>query len=125
MPGAHGTHTAGSVGAVTNNGLGVAAISNNIMVLPVKATSDNYPPQYVTHYMEAIEYAAERSDVNIISMSFGGPGFSQTLQNVIAAHPDKLFIAAAGNEYTSTPSYPAAYDGVMAVAATTQNDVKA
>jgi subtilisin family serine protease len=73
MPGAHGTHTAGSAAAATNNAQGVAAISNNVKVLPVKATSDNYPPTYVTHYMEAIEYAAQRADVNIISMSFGGP----------------------------------------------------
>lgn len=106
--------------------MGVAAIANNVSVLPVKATLDSYPPQYVTHYLEAIEYVAQRSDVNIVSMSFGGPGFSQTMQNLISAHQEKLWIAAAGNDGSqSSDNYPANYAGVLAVAASTQTDTRA
>ena len=60
-------------------------------------------------------------------MSLGGRNSSRTLQDAIAYAIGKgvPVIAAAGNDSTSNPSYPAAYTGVIAVAATSSNDRKA
>ncbi|AKD04956.1 hypothetical protein PKOR_20005 [Pontibacter korlensis] len=123
----HGTHCAGIAGAVTNNGVGVAAISNNkVSIIGVKCTRDSAPTS------RAIEYAAEgiiyavNQGARVISMSFGGGGYSQTIQNIIneATANGVVFVAAAGNSNTEVKMYPAAYDNVIAVASTDANDLK-
>lgn len=74
---------------------------------------------------EAIYYAVEKRAA-IIHLGWGGPQFSYLLQDVISYATDNhcIIIAAAGNENSSEPHYPAAYASVWAVAATDQNDRK-
>ncbi|HEY1055422.1 MAG TPA: S8 family serine peptidase, partial [Emticicia sp.] len=111
----HGTHVAGIVSAVSNNNLGVASASNNrVKVLPVKATPDDADPRGIYFGFEGILWAADNG-ADIISLSWGGIGFSQTEQEVIdyAYNKGIVVVAAAGNEDTAVESYPAAYRHVI------------
>jgi hypothetical protein len=78
--------------------------------------------------VEAIDYAT-KMDVDIMSNSWGGGGFSQALEGAIKAARDKgiIFVAAAGNDYSnndSRPSYPSSYqvENVISVASHTAQD---
>lgn len=53
-----------------------------------------------------MQYAVEHG-ANVVSMSFGGGGFSQTWQSLISNNPQVKFVAAAGNTPTTTVNYPA------------------
>ncbi|NME66446.1 S8 family serine peptidase [Flammeovirga aprica] len=124
----HGTHCAGIAGAVTNNSTGGASVTNNgVKILAVKATSDDTPDaRAITHSTEALMYAIEM-EADIVSMSYGGYGYSATIARMIKEATEEkgmLFVAAAGNDNVNLPSYPAGYDNVIAVANTTSNDVK-
>src|SRR5690606_8721363 len=57
---------------------------------------------------------------DIINLSLGGGGFSQAAQNTfneIRANTSTIVVAAAGNDASSTPSYPASYNNVISVSA--------
>ena len=75
---------------------------------------------------EAIYYAVEKH-ASIVQLSWGGPHFSHLLQDVIsyADNSHCIIIAAAGNENSVEPHYPAAYPAVWAIAATDLDDKKA
>ncbi len=129
----HGTHTAGLASAVTNNVTGIAGIGFKCKILAVKASSDNDlrgsgGAPFITAGFEGIIYAADMG-ANIISLSWGGSGFSSFEQDIInyATGKGALIVAAAGNTGSAAdPQYPASYDNVMSVAATQINaDLKA
>ena len=127
----HGTHVAGTIAAETNNSIGVAGVSWGAKIMPLRALG----PQGGTDYdigqaaLFAAGLANDSSTVpsqkaDIINMSIGGPGgnaqslqFSQQIFNDVR-NAGVIVIAAAGNENSSQPSYPAAYDNVISVAAT-------
>jgi subtilisin family serine protease len=120
----HGTHVAGIVSAVSNNNIGVASASNNrVKVLPVKATPDEADPRGIYYGFEGILWAVDNG-ADIISLSWGGIGYSQVEQEVIdyAFNKGVVVVAAAGNEDTSLESYPAAYRHVISVASLDNND---
>jgi subtilisin family serine protease len=121
----HGTHCAGLAGAETNNHIGVASIGYNISLIGVKATGDNNNPSYVTNGYGGIQWAANNG-ANVISCSWGGTGSSTTEQNILNTIYGMgiVLVAAAGNDNHSTSQYPAAYNHVIAVASTNENDVK-
>ena len=118
----HGTHVAGISGAATDNGLGVASIGHNLTLIPVKATNS---VGAVTHGYEGIIYAVA-AGADVINMSWGGSGSSQTAQNIItyASNQGIVLVAAAGNDNVSSIFYPAGYTEVIAVASTTFGDNK-
>lgn len=119
----HGTHVSGIAAAVTDNQLGVAALSwNRATIIPVKASS---LPVVLTNAEEGIAYAATlRPD--ILCLSFGGTDTANytTLRILLKSISDSgtIIIAAAGNDGSETPVYPAAYPFVYAVGATDKND---
>lgn len=117
---AHGTHTSGLVAALMNNGRGVVGMASSCTLMPVRAGEGGS----IYYGIEGILYAAHNG-ADVISLSWGGPGSSSYEQDVIsdAQLQGCLIIAAAGNEHSSEPHYPAGYDGVMAVANTSPNDV--
>jgi serine protease len=120
----HGTHVAGILSAVSNNNIGIAAASNNrIKILPVKATPDGGSPNSIYHGYEGVVWAADNG-AKIISLSWGGTGYSQAEQDVVNYATSKgiLIVAAAGNENTSQEHYPSAYNNVIAVASTDSDD---
>ncbi len=117
----HGTHTAGIASAATNNGLGMAGVGWSCKIMPVR-TGD---AETITYGIEGINYAA-LTGARVISCSWGGSSSSQYEQDVIndATSRGSLVVAAAGNQNSSSPHYPAACDNVTAVAATTQGDLR-
>ena len=119
----HGTHVAGIVGAITNNGIGIASLGfNSIRIMPVKAS---YTGAYIDKAYEGVVWAAEHG-ANVINMSWGGGGYGQTNQNIItyAHNLGSILVAAAGNNNSSSLHYPSAYNYVICVASTDENDYK-
>jgi PKD repeat protein len=118
----HGTHCAGLVGAQSDNLIGIASIGYNVSIIGVKASTI---PGFVTAGYSGIQWAANNG-ADVISLSWGGPGYSGTEQNVInAAYAlGVVIVAAAGNDNVSTTQYPAGYNHVIAVASTNENDEK-
>ncbi len=118
----HGTHVAGIAGAATNNGIGIASIGFNVKIMPIKASNQS---QTISDAYSGVIWAADNG-ANVINMSWGGSGFSNTGQNIInyAYSAGCVNVAAAGNDNTSQIFYPAGYDNVISVASTTTNDGK-
>ncbi len=128
-PDIHATHVAGTIGAVTNNGKGVAGVAHNVTMIPLRGlyglggmTSD---------LAEAIAYATARK-VFVTNNSWGGGPRSQAIEDEIvrANNAGILFVAAAGNNANNNdkiPSYPAsiARPNVLSVAATDPFDTLA
>ncbi|MFT5886047.1 MAG: serine protease [Arcticibacterium sp.] len=122
----HGTHVSGIVAAVNNNITGIASAGNNrVKVMPIKATSDASFYNFIDNGYEGISWAV-LNGAKIISLSWGGGGYSQTEQDIIDdAHANGVIIlAAAGNENSSLLQYPAAYEHVIAVASLDDDDAR-
>jgi subtilisin family serine protease len=135
----HGTHCAGTIGAVGNNGLGVAGVNWNVRLLAVK-THDSAGNSTSAKVIAAFNYVtmlrARGVNVRVTSNSWGGapeaPAFDQALSAAIAAAGAAgiLNVFAAGNANTNTdsqPFYPASYNvaNLVSVAASDQNDSRA
>jgi subtilisin family serine protease len=123
----HGTHCAGTVAAVGNNGKGVVGVAWQARIMALKFLSGSGSGND-TGAIECIDYAIANG-AQILSCSFGGTGYGQALRDVIirARQAGILVIAAAGNDSENLDTdflYPAAYqeDNVIAVAATDRND---
>ena len=126
----HGTWVAGCASAATNNGIGMAGVAFKSHLLFTKHSADNQRTTDGTEYnvYSGLLYAGYQKDVKIINCSFGGSGQSQIIQDIInhiVLDQNKLIVAAAGNDGSFTPSYPASYDNVISVAATDLNDKRA
>ncbi|KGE03285.1 hypothetical protein HRUBRA_02119 [Pseudohaliea rubra DSM 19751] len=122
----HGTHVAGTIAARGNNRIGVAGVAYGSRVMPLRALGATTGTSY--DVAQAVRYAAglpndsgevPAQPADIINLSLGGEGFSQVAQDLYRDVRDAgiLLVASAGNEGSDTPGYPAAYDGVIAVAA--------
>lgn len=124
-PATHGTLVAGAASAVTNNNTGIASIGFNCSIMPVKCTRKDMDSRYVIYAVEGIKYAADNG-AKIINCSFAGYSYSRAEQEVIdyAVSKGALVIAAAGNDNLRIPSYPASYNGVLAVAASNATDAR-
>lgn len=121
----HGTHVSGIIGALVNNGEGVAGISWYNKILPVKAL-DNSGAGTTYSVAEGIIWAADNG-AKVINLSLGNYAESQFLHDAIkyAYDRDIVIVSAAGNDNTERPGYPAAYPEVIAVAATNPSGEKA
>jgi len=125
----HGTHCAGTIGALHDNKVGVAGVMSEVTMIPVKFL-DAGGSGTLEAAVKSIDYATGLN-VDLMSNSWGGGGRSQALFEAIQRAADKgiIFTAAAGNSSSNndaTPSYPASYDvaNVVSVAAlTAQNDL--
>lgn len=120
----HGTHCAGLSGAQTDNVTGVASIGYNVSLIGVKA-SNNSSPTAITNWLSGISWAASNG-ADVISMSFGGPGYNQTAQNLINSiyNMGVVLLASSGNDNSTAPHYPSSYANVISVASTNENDLK-
>ena len=121
----HGTHVAGIIGAASDNGMGVAGVAPVAALLNVK-TLDDRGSTSCAIATEAIVYAT-RQNADVINASFGSASYCATLERAVnyAWDNDTLVIAAAGNENTDQPVYPAAFANALSVAATNNRDVRA
>ena len=120
----HGTQVAGIIAAAGDNGEGTAGLCWSCNIMPVKvlnsqgAGSDEW-------VAKGIRWAVDQG-ARIINLSLGGPKESQIIREAVlyATEKNVLVVAAAGNEADegNPVDYPAAYDEVIAVGATDQND---
>jgi thermitase len=114
----HGTHVAGTVAAIANNGKGVAGVAFNSRLSICKALNSSGSGA-ISGVANCIRWAAQQG-VKVISTSLGGSA-STTLQQAVQAAWNNgngaVVVAAAGNDGNSTVSYPAGYPEVVSVAA--------
>jgi fibronectin type 3 domain-containing protein len=115
----HGTHCAGIVAAVRDNGMGISGINTPCRVMAIKL----YPYMFHSVCARGIVYAADMG-CDIINMSWGGIYPSKLMRDALdyAIYKGVLPIAAAGNDSTEKLNYPAAYDGVFTVGASNSRD---
>lgn len=121
----HGTHCAGIAGAQSNNSLGIASLGNNIRIIPVKVARSSSKYASLTHLVEGIEYAVT-ANARVINMSFGIYRESAPMKEILKlAHKKGIIcIAAAGNQGSDAPAYPANYPNVISVGSTDSLDIK-
>ncbi len=145
LSGGHGVHTAGTIGAAGNNGLGITGVAQNARIMPLRVCSRfpvvglNRCP--ISAIVDAINYAGEMG-ARVANISLGGTLESQAEVNALAKNPGTLFVISAGNDgqdNEATPHYPCDYepvadaepavpgaiDNVVCVAATNQADALA
>jgi subtilisin family serine protease len=118
----HGTAVAGTIGAASNNSIGVAGVNWASRIMPIVVVDANDFAAY-SDIASGIQYAADHG-VRIINASLGGPSASDTLQNAVnyAWNKGAVVFASAMNAGTSSPYYPAACTHAVAVSATDSND---
>ena len=128
----HGTHVAGTIGAVSNNGLGVAGINWNSKILPVRilgrcggSLSDLADAMRWAAGLSVPGVSANPNPARVLNLSLGGPGACETtLQNAVnnVTAAGASVVVAAGNELTdASDSTPANCSGVITVAATDES----
>ncbi len=133
----HGTHIAGTIGAVGNNARGVAGVCWDVSIMAVKIADAN-GALWLDAAIEGIQYATSKG-ARVINASWGGYDYSQAEYDVIVAarNAGVIFVAAAGNGYPpnsgipnnndTRPYYPSSYylNNIIAVMATTDTDGQA
>jgi serine protease len=132
----HGTHVAGTIAAVTNNGSGVAGVAYNAKVVPVRVLGKC--GGYTSDIADGIVWAsggtvasipANANPARVINMSLGGSGACDTTtQNAInsARSRSTVVVVAAGNSNANAANFsPASCSGVITVAATNRSGGRA
>ncbi len=125
----HGTHCAGTIGAVGDNALGVTGVCWSLKIMAVKflpAVGSGTTANAIL----SVQYATEM-DARVMSNSWGGGAYDQALKDAIDAAGDAgiLFIASAGNDNLNNdvyPHYPSSYDSenIISVMATDKYDAR-
>ena len=134
----HGTHVAGTVGAVGNNMIGVTGVNQDVAIMALRAGHNELEDADI---LQAINYACANG-ADVVNGSFGGPDKAQALANAIKSVPcrDTLFVFAAGNDGVNltnntraTNAYPCEYHrapphgfsapNVVCVGASTRGDL--
>ena len=112
----HGTHCAGLVGAINNNGVGISSIGGGVTLLGVRAANNDDEMYYC---MSGVGWAVQQG-AKVVSMSYGSTQQSTTERNAFQTYYNNgvILVAAAGNEGDEDNSinYPAGYSTVISVA---------
>jgi subtilisin family serine protease len=131
----HGVHTAGTMGAAGNNGVGVSGVAQDVRIMPLRVCSFSVTFLQTlcpsSSQIAAINYAGAHG-ARAANMSLGGLSSSPAIQAALTANAQVLFVVSAGNggrdgigdDNDAVPTYPCAYplDNIVCVAATTQAD---
>jgi serine protease len=129
----HGTHVAGTIAAVTNNGTGVAGVTwggtSAVKIMPIRVggeISGTCGVVLMSLVANGIVYAADQG-AKVINLSLGTYVDLQVVRDAVnyAVSRGVTLVAAAGNDNTGTVAFPAGYPGVIAVTATACNDQRA
>ncbi|HSQ56828.1 MAG TPA: S8 family serine peptidase [Gemmata sp.] len=124
----HGTHVSGTIGAIGDNGIGVAGVNWSVQLMALKFLDAN-GRGWISNAVAALNYAVTMG-VKVTNNSWGGPETAALATAIERARGDgEIFVTAAGNQGTNldaTPLYPGAYsvlsDNVVTVAATDSLD---
>lgn len=123
----HGTHLAGIIGAVGNNGKGMAGVAWNVRIMACKFL-DSTGNGFTSDAIACIDFA-RTNGARVLNLSWGGPDYSEALSNALwFARADGILVAAAaGNNAANldaTPFYPASFgfDNQVAVGASTRSE---
>jgi thermitase len=123
----HGTHVAGTIGAVGNNGIGVAGMSWQVTLMAVRVLNASGSGSSAS-IADGFDYAGDHG-ARVVNASLGGPGATDpAMSAAITAHPNTLYIVAAGNDGVNNdggnPHVPCNLTNanLVCVAATTQTD---
>ncbi len=121
----HGTHIAGIVAASSNNSKGIAGLAPESLLMNVKVADDQGKCQ-ASVIAKGITWAVDNG-ASVINISLELRQSSSELESAIdyAWRRGVLIIAAAGNDGSELPTYPAYYENSISVAATRQNDTLA
>ncbi|MDJ1433179.1 S8 family peptidase [Halostagnicola sp. A-GB9-2] len=118
----HGTHCAGTIGAL-DNGAGVVGVAPGCDIYALKVLAGD-GSGYDSDIAAAIEWCAD-NDIDVINLSLGGSDEAQVLEDALqyAYERGLLVVAAAGNDGSAAGvDYPAGYDECIAVGATDDRD---
>ena len=123
----HGTHTAGTIGAVGENGKGVVGVRQNpnLYRFHIGKGLTNGGSGFESDILDAVQGCVDNG-ARVISMSLGGPSDSKTAREFYQDVYDEgvLLVAAAGNDGNTGHLYPASYGSVMSVAAIDENKTR-
>ncbi len=137
--GGHGTHTAGTIGAVGNNSVGVVGVNWNVKIMAIKIYSPNGGDTTSAMLINAYNYVRMMKNrgvnIRVTNNSYGGCGeacgYDQATKDALDAMGDAgiLNVFAAGNagqNIDATPFYPASYTSpsIMSVASSTSTDTR-
>jgi subtilisin family serine protease len=116
----HGTHVAGIIAASINK-IGITGIAPNVKILPIDVFDGKEANAY--DVADAIVYAADHG-AKIINLSLSSIYYSNVMEDAVqyAWSKKAVIVAAAGNESSDIPEYPAAFNSVLSVAATNKKD---
>ncbi|MBI2263528.1 S8 family serine peptidase [Candidatus Berkelbacteria bacterium] len=117
----HGTNLAGVLGGLGNNAKGVAGVSWQVLLMPVKAFNSQGQAQ-ASAVASAIDYAVNNG-ATVLNMSFGGD-YSEAVADAISRTKNKgvVAVAAAGNDGNNNTLYPAGLADVISVGSVNNND---
>ncbi len=104
----HGTHVAGIIGARGDDDAGVAGVTWTTRLMPLRVLDADGSGR-VSDAIRSYAHAA-RSGARVVNLSFAGRTPSSAERDALAAAPDVLFVAAAGNDGDDEPAYPCAYE---------------
>jgi subtilisin family serine protease len=149
IDGGHGVHTAGTIGAAGNDGVGISGVAQDVRIMPLRVCSwftdtdfsdrsdDSGTVCPASAQVQAINYAGSHG-ARAANMSLGGTTANTAVRDALASNPGVLFVISAGNDGQDNdpggvPHYPCAYDppssgiagaidNVLCVAATDQAD---
>ena len=121
----HGTHVSGIIGAVGNNGIGIAGIAWNVKILPIRAgfrTTQSEGYLQDDDAAAAIIYAADMG-CQVVNLSWGDPNYSPIIGDACqyAYERGVTLIASAGNNPVPNLSYPAKLSTTISVGAVNRN----
>lgn len=121
----HGTHVAGIVGAIPDNGIGIAGVAPGVRLMILRSGFNIGGGGFLEDddVAAAVVYAADQG-ARVINMSFGDPNYSPLIRDVVryAAQAGCTLVAAVGNESDEEVFYPARLETVIAVGATGKGD---
>lgn len=117
----HGTHIAGIIGA-RNNGTGVVGVAPEVSLYAVKVLGGMVMGD-LSDILAGMEWAISNK-MDVVNMSIGAPIDSAAFKDVCdrAYQAGIIVVAASGNTKSNSIEFPAAYDSVIAVSSTNQDD---